>query len=680
MVDVAKIVIEADSKPVRRAEDALIGFGKAAKKTDAANDNLNKGFNKTSRGAKRMATVVGASAKKMIGSFKLLGTVVSAVVAAFGALSLRSFIRNSITADAAIAQLNQTLKSTKFAAGLSSQELQDMASALQTVTKFGDEAIVELQALLLTFTKIGGGVFERALTSILDVSTAMKIDLKSSAIQVGKALNDPILGMTALSRSGITFTQSQKDMVKQLVKSGDILTAQKIILKELETQFGGSAAAARDTLGGALTALGNSWGDAFELSDVVTSDLKNAISDLTDAVSDPAFVTFIQLIGKALVFAFEFAVKGVALLANAISGLVRITKTVLNFIIGSFVGAYDSVVATWRQLPNAFGDLTIAAANAMIGGLESLLNSSISGLNSFADKINGISSKLGIPEIGKIGKVEFGRVDNPFQGVSKGVGETIAKSFKDALGVDYFATIKENAEVLAGSVEKIAPSFDKVTKSAKKTKETFDKFNQDTFKGLFTDLSDGLREGKSLFKSLGDVALNALNRIADKLIDMGTSNLFAGLFGSKGGPGGGNFLSSIVGSLFGGGKGFTSGGLFADGASFKNGSVVDTPTAFGMSGGRTGVMGEGGQAEAVMPLKRGSNGQLGVQVQGGGGGGPVNVEVNNYYTLDGAVDSKTIQEQIAATAVRTAQQTQAAIKQNLIPWINQYETDGALGS
>ena len=116
------------------------------------------------------------------------------------------------------ATLEQTLKSTGFAAGLTAIEIKNMASELQALTVYGDEAIIGSSNLLLTFKNIGEDVFPRAQKAILDVSAAMGQDLKTSSIQVGKALNDPITGMTAMSRVGITFTDVQKDLVKGFVE------------------------------------------------------------------------------------------------------------------------------------------------------------------------------------------------------------------------------------------------------------------------------------------------------------------------------------------------------------------------------------------------------------------------------------------------------------------------------
>jgi hypothetical protein len=61
-------------------------------------------------------------------------------------------------------------------------------------------------------------------------------------------LNDPIKGITALQRVGVSFTKSQKDQIKTLVDSGKTLDAQKLILRELGKEFGGAAEASADPL------------------------------------------------------------------------------------------------------------------------------------------------------------------------------------------------------------------------------------------------------------------------------------------------------------------------------------------------------------------------------------------------------------------------------------------------
>ena len=216
-------------------------------------------------------------------SFRKLGKTIAPLVAAgFGIAAVKAVTDAYIRQENAIAQLDARLRSTGNTVGFTSKQLQNFASQLQGVTKFGDEAIIEMQSLLLTFTKIGGETFPQATEAILNVSTAMGQDLQTAAIQVGKALNDPVAGIGALSRSGIQFTDVQKDMIKEMVALGDTAGAQTIILKELETQFGGAARAAKDTLGGALQSAENDIGD---LAESIGGILAPTIAELADVAS-----------------------------------------------------------------------------------------------------------------------------------------------------------------------------------------------------------------------------------------------------------------------------------------------------------------------------------------------------------------------------------------------------------
>jgi hypothetical protein len=165
----------------------------------------------------------------------------------------------------AIAQVEQGIKSTGNAAGLTSKELQKMASALQSNSLFGDEEILaKSTAQLLTFTNIAGREFERTQQAALDLATRLGGDLQSASIQLGKALNDPVANLSALSRAGIQFSEDQKAMIDALVETGQLAQAQTVILDELEKQYGGSAKAAAQAGAGGITQLKMSIGDLME--------------------------------------------------------------------------------------------------------------------------------------------------------------------------------------------------------------------------------------------------------------------------------------------------------------------------------------------------------------------------------------------------------------------------------
>lgn len=217
------------------------------------------------RGAEKAARGLG-KVDKGLGSLAKSAAVTAA--AFFGARMLISGMKEVIELSKqqalAEAQLNAVLKSTKNAAGLTAKELKHMASALQNQTRFGDEAILNAQALMLTFTKIGKDVFPDAIETVMNMSEAMGVDMKQSVIQVGKALNDPILGVTALRRVGVQLSTQQEQAVKDFVAVGDVASAQAVILGELETQFGGVAKAAGETLAGAFEQMKNAQGDASQ--------------------------------------------------------------------------------------------------------------------------------------------------------------------------------------------------------------------------------------------------------------------------------------------------------------------------------------------------------------------------------------------------------------------------------
>lgn len=166
--------------------------------------------------------------------------------------------------ESAEARLAAALKSTGNAAGFSSKQLIAHAQALQKVTTFGDETIIAGQALLATFTQIKGPIFKEATEMILNMSKALGQDLKESAIQLGKALNDPILGVSALRRVGVNFNEEQTKMVRNLVETGRVMEAQKFILAELQVEFGGMARALGETTGGALRQALNQFLDLGE--------------------------------------------------------------------------------------------------------------------------------------------------------------------------------------------------------------------------------------------------------------------------------------------------------------------------------------------------------------------------------------------------------------------------------
>jgi hypothetical protein len=207
----------------------------------------------------------------------------------------------------AIAQVESALKSTGGTAGFTSRELQALASSLQKTTAFADDATLSMQSVLLTFTSIRGEIYARTVPAILDVATRMGTDLNSAALQVGKALNDPVKNLGALGRAGIQFSVDQEKAIKTLVETGRLAEAQGIILGELETQFGGAAEAARLAGEGPFLALKNATGDLYEaFGQGLSPAVNEVIGRLTELAEDEETAEMLRDAGAAVGELVEF--------------------------------------------------------------------------------------------------------------------------------------------------------------------------------------------------------------------------------------------------------------------------------------------------------------------------------------------------------------------------------------
>ena len=244
-----------------------------------------------------------------------LNSVLGAVGVSFGLSmavgKLKQLVTESINLsriqEKAVAQVQAGLESTGNKVGFTLDELKAKASAIQKETLFGDEAILQdVTSVLLTFTNITGETFDKAQVAVTDLATRMGTDLKAASVQLGKALNDPIKGVTALRKVGVSFTESQRDQIKTLTETGRLQEAQTMILKEMNIEFGGSAKASAEADGG-FTQLQNSIGDAKEmLGSVLIEELRPMNKALLDFFSNltiediKKFVNAISTIGKVL--------------------------------------------------------------------------------------------------------------------------------------------------------------------------------------------------------------------------------------------------------------------------------------------------------------------------------------------------------------------------------------------
>ena len=279
-----------------------------AKYEISAEDRTKQALDSASRGLKTLKDA----------AFSLQG-VLAGVGAAF---SIKQIIDNTVRQEAALKQLEAALQSTGGAIGYTRDQLAQMAAELQGVTTFGDEAIIEAQARLVTYTGIVGTNFPRALQAVLDQSARLNIGLEQSAEVIGRALESPIKAASALADQGFaaSFTKEVQATIRSLVEAGREAEAQVLILEILESSYGGAARAARDTFGGALTALGNAFGDLLEAEGGL-NDAKAAIEELTVLLSDPRAKKSIDELLSSIVRFSIFAIDAADGVSRAFSGL-----------------------------------------------------------------------------------------------------------------------------------------------------------------------------------------------------------------------------------------------------------------------------------------------------------------------------------------------------------------------
>ena len=156
-------------------------------------------------------------------------------------------------------RVEAVIAATGGAAGRSADQLREQARQIASTTLESTEGILQAQQVLLTFRNVQGDVFDRAVKASADLAAAMGGDVVGATRQLARALEDPINGVTALTRSGTVFTQEQREVIKALVETGREAEAQGLILAELEAQYGGVAVAAAQGLAGAQDTLAQAF-------------------------------------------------------------------------------------------------------------------------------------------------------------------------------------------------------------------------------------------------------------------------------------------------------------------------------------------------------------------------------------------------------------------------------------
>jgi len=339
-----------------------------------------------------------------------------AIGGAFAVSQVKDWVGEAEKAQKVSNTLTHTLLNAGDATGAWAKHAETLASKLQDQTGVDDEVIKGGQAVLATFHDVSGavgqssGVFDRATQAAVDLAATGIGSVESASLQLGKALQDPIKGMTALARSGVNFTDAQKAQVKALVESGDLLGAQKVILGEVESQVKGTAAASVTS----TEKMNAAWGDTKEALGAallpVLEKVAPLIADLAGFIQQNAdvLVPLAGIIGAVVIaqWAWNVAmaanpigliVLGVAALVAAIVILIRnwdkvgaAASAAWNWILQSLQGVWNWIKANWPLLLGILTGPFGLAALAIARNWDSIKN----GAKAVLDYMTGIASSF----------------------------------------------------------------------------------------------------------------------------------------------------------------------------------------------------------------------------------------------------------------------------------------------
>ena len=344
------------------------------------------------------------------------------------------------TSNARIAQINESMGLFGKTTEKVNNRIVEYANATARATGVDQNQIKLAQAKLLTFGQLAksadtaGGAFDRATKAAIDMGAAGFGDAATNAVQLGKALQDPIKGITALAKSGVTFTEQEKEKIQTLVESNKLLEAQDMVLKAIETQVGGTAEATAndsDKMKVAFSQLSESIGIillplfakltavmvkiaefARENSTVIVI-LGGVIAGLAVAVlaANAAMKVYqaTLIVVKAAQFALNLVMSAnpIALVVLAIAGLVaafvlayKKSETFRNAVQALFEGVKEGVTGTVDFIKGLLNGV-LGFYKSLFNGIASLWNRTVGRLSfSIPDWVPGIGGKgFSVPKI-----------------------------------------------------------------------------------------------------------------------------------------------------------------------------------------------------------------------------------------------------------------------------------------
>lgn len=376
----------------------------------------------------------------------------------------------------------QAVRQTGEAAGFSAQQLFDMAAQLQEITNFGDEETLnKVIAQLLTFTNIQGDQFKGAVVAAQNLATVLDGDLQGAAIQLGKALNDPTKGLTALTRSGVSFSEAEQEMILAMWEAGKQAEAQQLILEGINAQYGGQAEAVIDlriqvrnlwsdtqeSIGGmiktlmepllkSIKSLYEWYGHLLPYQKSLTVGLVALVPIITTVASTVAILRSVILALNA-----AMAANPITLIITGISLLITVVLTAV-----SALGGWSNAFALFKE--SSVAVLTIVWD--YIAGFGLFLKDFALGMGQVLTAPWQIMYRVAVEVFSKLASVMRKLVTGDFAGVWSEIRDGMSKGFNDTIA-STVGSFKSAFDSFDGLGEKAKATWEAVGITARKSME-----------------------------------------------------------------------------------------------------------------------------------------------------------------------------------------------------------------
>ncbi|MCH9836583.1 phage tail length tape measure family protein, partial [bacterium] len=282
----------------------------ANNKTDKAFRQVNTSLKNTARSLQIVQGPLGPVAGRFTALSAALGSISGPTLGFTAAIvgstfALKKGLQVFAQTEQQLGQLEAQLTATGFAAGKTGDELERLAQDVAKSTLASLSEVRTAEGILLSFRTITEDTFDRALRASQDLAAAGFGSITDGAKQLGKALEDPLTGLSSLRRAGVTFSETQKDLITGFIEAGDRASAMSLILDGIEGQVGGAGTGAAGGLSGKF--------------DSLTQSIENFWEALGDRANESQFGAAVVNIGASIdwlsekVETFDHQVRGMDL-------------------------------------------------------------------------------------------------------------------------------------------------------------------------------------------------------------------------------------------------------------------------------------------------------------------------------------------------------------------------------